>query len=638
MRKTFAPWVGLPLAAAWLVLALGALAESPAAKAPLRLAWLSDPHVGAERGADDLRASVADINALRGVTFVIVTGDITEMGTLENLSQAKEILDGLAVPYHVIPGNHDTKWSESGGSDVARLWGEDRFAFEEGGYRFIGLAQGPVLRMADGHWAPQDVRWLDGLLAEPGAALKPLVFVTHYPLDPGIDNWYAVLDKLKTVPTVAVLAGHGHRNEALDFEGLRGVMGRANIGTEEIGPGYNIVEIGAKAMTFAMRTAGRTLAPWHRIELERNGLPVVATGPPRGAGGRSPAVPPRPDFGVNGLYPQVRERWRFESGWTIASSAAAAGDMVVFADASGSVRALRVADGSVAWEFKTQDPIYSTPDVAAGRVVFGSTDSRIYALDARLGTAVWKVVTRGPVVACPRLEQGVAYVGSGDHIFRAIDLATGRVLWRAEGIEGFVETKPLVAAGLAVFGAWDGRLYALDAATGQTAWTWRGDKPSPFYSPAACWPVAANGRVFVVTPEPWLAGIELESGRALWGTDNWAVRESIGLSADGRRVYVRTTDGFIAAVSSSADDAEAVWETEAGFKTDFGSGQLVEKDGTVFYGTKDGVLIALDGATGAVKWKHRVGVTFINTVTPLSGREAVVTDFDGRVILVSSDK
>jgi len=638
MKKMFAPWAAFLLAAAWLVPAPGAAPESPAAKAPLRFAWLSDTHVGAERAADDLRASVADINTLGGISFVIVTGDVTEMGSFDNLSLAKEILDGLAVPYHLIPGNHDTKWSESGGSDVARLWGEDRFAFEEGGYRFIGLSQGPVLRMADGHWAPQDVRWLDGLLAEPGSALKPLIFVSHYPLDPSIDNWYVVLDKLKTVPTVAVLAGHGHKNEALDLEGLNGVMGRANIGTEEIGSGYNIVEIGAKAMTFAMRTAGRALPPWHRIELEKGGLPVIATGPPRGAGEGKPAYPPRPDFGVNGLYPQVRERWRYESGWTIASSAAVSGDAVVFADASGSVRALRVADGSIAWEFKTQDPIYSTPDIAGGRVVFGSTDSKIYALDARLGTAVWKVVTRGPVVACPRLEGGVVYVGSGDHIFRAIDLATGRVLWRAEGIGGFVETKPLVAGGLAVFGAWDGRLYALDVKTGQPSWTWRGDKPSPFYSPAACWPVAANGRVFIVSPEPWLAGIELETGRALWGTDNWAVRESIGLSADGRRVYVRTTDGVIAAVSSSADDAEAVWETESGFKTDFGSGQLVEKDGTVFYGTKDGVLLALDGATGAVIWKHRVGVTFINTVTPLSGREVVTTDFDGRVILLSAEK
>ena len=71
---------------------------------------------------------------------------------------------------------------------------------------------------------------------------------------------------------------------------------------------------------------------------------------------------------------------------------------------------------------------------------------------------------------------------------------------------------------------------------------------------------------------------------------------------------------------------------------DISSAQLIEKDGVVFYGSKDGLLLALDAATGAVKWRHRVGVTLINTVTPLSAREVVATDFDGRVTLVSSDR
>jgi outer membrane protein assembly factor BamB len=114
-------------------------------------------------------------------------------------------------------------------------------------------------------------------------------------------------------------------------------------------------------------------------------------------------------------------------------------------------------------------------------------------------------------------------------VFRALDLATGRVVWSRDGIGGFVEAKPLVAGGLVVFGAWDGLLYAFDAATGRPVWTWRGEKTSLFYSPAACWPVAAAGKVFVVDPGPWMTALELDTGRELWGTDNWAVRESLGV-------------------------------------------------------------------------------------------------------------
>jgi len=302
------------------------------------------------------------------------------------------------------------------------------------------------------------------------------------------------------------------------------------------------------------------------------------------------------------------------------------------------VRALRIADGSIAWEFKTDEPVYSTPAFSGDRVVFGSTDGSIYALDSRTGRLVWKSLTGGPVVACPRVAAGVVYIGSSDRVFRAVELATGRPIWSYDGLDGFVETKPLVSDDRVVFGAWDGCRYALDRKTGKLVWKWQGDKPSPFYSPAACWPVAADGRVFIVAPNPWMVALDLATGREVWGTDNWAVRESIGLSEDGRRVYVRTTDGLIAAIDSSADSSGAVWETDAGIGSDINSAQLVEKDGIVFYGTKNGLLIALDAATGAVKWKHRVGVALLNTVTPLSGREVVVTDFDGRVSLVVSDR
>ncbi len=625
-----APILGLLLLGLGLI---GAAVPPGGGRAPLRFAWLSDTHIGSDRGAGDLKASVADINKQSGIAFVLVTGDVTDMGLYANFRAAKDILDGLDVPYHIIPGNHDTKWSESGGSDFRRIWGDDRFAFESGGFRFIGVAQGPVMKFGDGHFAPQDVRWLDGVLAEAGAAGKPTFFVTHYPLDGSVANGYVVLDRLKTVPTVAVLVGHGHRNQALDFEGLAGVMGRANVGTKDTSPGYTIVDIGAKAVTFAERTAGRTSPPWHRIELEKNGLPVVARGKPS-----TGAAPARPDFGVNKLFPGVRERWRFDAGWTIASSAAIIGETVVFGDASGKVRALRVADGSIAWEFETDDPIFSTPAVSGGRVVFGSTNGGIYALDALKGSLVWKVQTGGPVVASPSVSGGVVYIGSSDRVFRAIDLVSGRSVWSYDGIDGFVETKPLVAGDVVVFGAWDGRLYALDAKTGKPVWTWTGERPSRYYSPAACWPVSAAGRVFIVAPGPWMTALDLASGQEIWGTDNLAVRESIGISADGRRVYVRTTENVIAAVGSDADSQETVWETDAGFGTDNNSAMLAERDGVVFYGTGNGLLLALDGATGAVKWKHRIGVALLNTVTPLNGRDVVVTDFDGRVTLVSSDK
>jgi 3',5'-cyclic AMP phosphodiesterase CpdA len=72
--------------------------------------------VGAPSGARDLLWSIRDINRQRDVRFVLLSGDIAETGSDAELLTAKSLLDSLRVPYDIIPGDHDTKWSESGGA------------------------------------------------------------------------------------------------------------------------------------------------------------------------------------------------------------------------------------------------------------------------------------------------------------------------------------------------------------------------------------------------------------------------------------------------------------------------------------------------------------------------------------------
>ena len=66
-----------------------------------RFIHISDTHIGSPNGSaeEDLRRTVRDINQLNGVAFVIITGDITELGTDAQLALAKQILDSLKVKY-----------------------------------------------------------------------------------------------------------------------------------------------------------------------------------------------------------------------------------------------------------------------------------------------------------------------------------------------------------------------------------------------------------------------------------------------------------------------------------------------------------------------------------------------------------
>lgn len=586
-----------------------------------RFAWLSDTHVGSETAADDLRAAVRDINTMPDIRFVVISGDITEYGSRAQLTLTKEILGALRVPLHIIPGNHDTKWSESGATDFPRLFGSDRFVFDHGGYRFIGMHQGPLMKMGDGHFAPQDVRWLDETLASVRG--RPVVFVTHYPLDAGIANWFEVLDRLKKVKTQVVLVGHGHSNRKMNYEGVPGVMGRSNLrATKSVG-GFTVVEVATGRMTFAEHTHGQTgQTNWHSLDL---GQRDFASDTNRYL---------RPDFGVNKVFPKVKPRWQHVTGWTIASTPAVWHDLAIVGDASGTVHAFALDSGKVRWKFKAGNAVYSTPDVSGDRVVFASADGCVHALKCANGRQIWKFRTDRPIVASPRVTDGVVYIGSSEGKFRALNLADGKPVWEFTEVQGFVETRPLVHEGKVIFGAWGGCLYALDAKTGGLAWTWKGDKPGALLSPAACWPVAAAGKVFVVAPDRKMTAIDAQTGAQVWRTANYAVRESIGLSEDGKRFYVRTMNDFFYAFATAPAQPEKVWETNARFGYDINSAMLVEKDGVVFYGTKNDVLFALDARTGAVRWQHKLGTGVMNTVVPLGARRVLATDFDGKVALL----
>jgi outer membrane protein assembly factor BamB/predicted phosphodiesterase len=594
-----------------------------AAPASFRFAWLSDTHIGSQTAADDLRAAVHDINSLPGLSFVLVSGDLTEYGSLEHLSLARAILGELRIPCYVLPGNHDTKWSESGATDVARLWKADRFVFDHGGYRFIGLHQGPLMKMGDGHWAPQDVRWLEQTLKQLRRPNQPIIFVTHYPIDNGIANWFVVLDELKRHNVQVVLCGHGHSNRKLSFEGVPGVMGRSNLRARNEVGGYNLVEINDGTITFSERVTGRETKPaWHSLALG-----------PRDYTSDTNRYP-RPDFSVNARYPEVRPRWTFNTGYTIASSPAVWSNLAVVGDASGTICALDLGTGDPVWKYRTRGAVYSTPAVAGDLVIAPSTDGTVYALRAASGKVAWRRKTSRPIVASPAVSDGVVYLGSSEGRFRALDAASGRTRWEFDGVRGFVETRPLLYEGKVIFGAWDQHLYALDAQTGQLAWKWKGDKAGDLLSPAACWPVGAAGKVFIVAPDRQMTAIDVRNGRQIWRTGQYVVRESLGLSEDGSRLYVRAMNDFFYAFATDAAAPTPLWQQNAGFGYDINSAMLVEKDGTVFYGTKNGLLFALDGRTGGIRWQHKLGVGIVNTLVPLGPDRVLATDFDGRVALI----
>jgi outer membrane protein assembly factor BamB/predicted phosphodiesterase len=588
-----------------------------------RFALVTDLHVTKTgTAAEDLQNAVARINNTEGIDFVLVTGDLTEEGDRTSLLKAKTILDRLNVKYYAIPGNHETKWSESGVTAFGDIFGDERFEFEYKGFLFLGFNTGPLMRMADGHVAPQDITWLKEELAKAGKE-KPVILVTHYPLLPGdVDNWYDLTDAVRPYNIRTFVGGHYHRNVFFSYDGIPGIINRSTLRDKEPLGGYSVYELTPDSILVSEQKISGEKIQWVSLSLKDKYFDEKG----------DPAK--YPDFSVNQEYPSVKEAWLLQTGVGIYSSPAVDEKQVYVGDDQGTLTCYGLEDGHKRWQFASKKRIVGTPAVSEGIVVFGSADRKIYGLNVVDGHCLWTVEASEPVLGAVAIEKGIAYIGASDHTFRAIDIHTGKVIWAYTGVEGYIETRPWIEGDKVIFGAWDNTLYALDKNDGHALWQWTGGLTRMHFSPAAVWPVAAAGKVFITDPQRAMTAINLETGETVWRTFQSTVRETIALSEDKERVYSKTMNDSIVCFATKGDTPVQLWASNVGFGYEHAPSMPVEKEGVVFGSTKGGLIFALDALTGDVLWKHKIGNSLISTVVPLSKNKLLFTATGGEIGLL----
>ena len=588
-----------------------------------RFAFLSDTHIGSPNGGaeEDLRRSVRDINAMDDIAFVVITGDITELGTNEELKLAKRIFDSLKVKYYIIPGNHDSGWSESGCTMFTTVFGYDKFSFEFEGIRFLGCPSGPYVRMSDGHVPRSSVNWLKAEL-ETVKSNQPVVFLNHYPMDDQMDNWYEITTRLHQYNTWAILCGHGHTNKALNFEDIPGVMGRSNLRAKAAVGGYNLVDVTADSMIFSERRPGiETLKPWTKVKIETRNYDQEKKYK-------------RPDFTMNDTYNKVNEQWRYTSDANVISTPAVKDDWVIFGNQDGKIAGLSLKTGKTKWLIQVTGSIFSSPAIEKNAVVLGSTNGNIYCLDLQTGKQKWEAKTGAAVMGCPLIQNNIVYIGGSDHHFRALDLSNGKTIWDFDGLNGPVVSTPVLYKESIIFGAWDTYLYSLDSKTGHLQWKWTNGSPIRNYSPASCIPVIKDDVIYVVAPDRYITAIEAADGKTLWRNNDATIRESIGISEDGKWIYGKTMQDTIVAYATSRDKQFAAWKMHCGFGYEHVPSMLIEKQGQVFFGTRSGVVYAIDPAAQKLVWSHKIDNSMVNTVKVLDKQHVIASTMDGKVVLL----
>jgi outer membrane protein assembly factor BamB len=312
-------------------------------------------------------------------------------------------------------------------------------------------------------------------------------------------------------------------------------------------------------------------------------------------------------------------QWRFHANGPLISSPAVADGVVYVGSNDGNLYALRASDGVRLWHYSTSGPVTSSPAVANGVVYFASEDGGVYAVDTQTGVLRWRFATEGEhrfeapgihgikpahemmadpfdlFISSPAIANQTVYIGSGDHNVYALDAATGALRWKFT-TGNVVHATPAVADGMLYIGSWDRNFYALDAATGNVRWKFTTGDDQRIYNQVGIQSSAAvaNGMVYFGCRDSHLYALDARDGTLRWKHDEFGSWVVASPAIYNGAVYFTTSDEH---VFFALDAQSGAVKFHDGYAT-FAYSSPSIAGGVAYYGSFDGMLYAVDAATG----------------------------------------
>ena len=344
----------------------------------------------------------------------------------------------------------------------------------------------------------------------------------------------------------------------------------------------------------------------------------------------SDPTPPVPDY-------KAHAQLVLQDSATIYTGAAFYKDLVYYGTTQGVLRAYDTRRNREVWRQRFGGALYTTSLVAEGLIIAGTTTDGLRAYDARTGRERWHIDTPTPIVGqglvAGRGPNAVLYIGLGNGTMAKIAVSDGRILWRYDYGRGQSQGQPALADGKLVFGAWNGHLHCLDAATGKLCWKWTNGSKSLFLSPGNIVPRIAGGRVFIDAPDRAVTCLDLASGSVVWRCSDYKAREASGMSADGKRFYVKTMDGELLAIDTAPDAFRRLWITPAGFGYDYTACPVTVSGGIAYLADRSGNVAAVR-EDGTPLWCVKCCNSAANFITEAPDGSLWATFAEGKIFRI----
>jgi outer membrane protein assembly factor BamB len=370
------------------------------------------------------------------------------------------------------------------------------------------------------------------------------------------------------------------------------------------------------------------------------------------------------------------------------SSPIIANGVIYSQDLASNVQAIGLRTGKVLWAKSYESPDQGPNGlVVGGGRVYGATATSAFALDEKTGDQVWSVALvrneHEGIDMAPGYRNGIVYVSTvpgnnskfygagGVGILWALDGATGRRLWQFDTVPADLWSNPSVNSGGGLWYApafdeqgsmyvgvgnpapfpgterypwgssrpgpnlYTNSLVKLDASTGKLRWYYQ-LTPHDLYDRDLQDPpilTTVNGRQIVIAAgkSGFVLGIDTATGKLLWkrsvgihnGHDDdgsYAMRREYAKLRMPETVYPGLLGGVIAPM---ATNGSTVFVPVVNLPVTYTS-QTEDREGP----SAGGELVALDTATGAVRWTHKLLAPAFGAATAVNN-VVFTTSFNG---------
>ena len=248
------------------------------------------------------------------------------------------------------------------------------------------------------------------------------------------------------------------------------------------------------------------------------------------------------------------------------------------------------------------------PIVTDKLVISGNAFDRLTAFDRRTGNVLWIKNLKDGVGGGAQLLDNWLFFGASNGLFYALNAETGKTEWtfpvRVESLG-----EPLVHNGVVYFLAGNDILYALKAVSGRKIWVYNRLSSSQLSIRGASRPMVWGKNLYLGFSDGSFVALNKKRGTVNWEKNinqNKRFRDvDSSPVSDGQRIYVSSFDGALYCLNPK--DGSIYWKVEEGGYAPV----LIVKD-TLYYSTSNGKVMALDRASGKVKWT-RDGVQGVAT-------------------------